>query len=147
MMNPYPLLLVFVPCILPPFRSHFLYVMMSERVLGAYYLGCAMTERFKTSLAEQLTTFSPTTTTANRPKARGSKKTRASDRSCAKNSAGVIDSTSVNQPKHTPLPAPISMPGLSEHKSVPPRVVKEDLVVVDGDLSDYPTEHILDIGK
>ena len=39
------------------------------------------------------------------------------------------------------------LPGLSEQKSVPPpRVVKEDLVVVDGDLSDYPTEHILDIG-
>ena len=28
-----------------------------------------------------------------------------------------------------------------------PRVVKEDLVVVDGDLSDYPTEHTLDIGN
>ena len=79
---------------------------------------------------------------------RGSKRTRASDRSCAKNSAGVIDSTSVNQPKHPPAPTPISMSGLSEQKSMPPpRIVKEDLVVVDGDLSDYPTEHVLDIGK
>ena len=117
-----------------------------------------MTERFKTSLAEHLTAFSSPSSLSSssmpinnkskaRSRSRSNTRTRArtGDRTCTRPSISTKAGTRVHP--STPVPAPV-LPVLPLVPLAPLlRVVKEDLVVVDGDLSDYPTEHALDIGN
>jgi hypothetical protein len=99
--------------------SHYLQVLLGERILGAYYLGCAMTERFKRSHYELLRRHAST------------------------NSSGTVEAT---DPTSAPATATATATAAGSSSAAAPvapaAVVKEDLIVVDPDLeTDYPPSY------
>jgi hypothetical protein len=102
--------------------SHYLQVLLGERILGVYYLGCAMTERFKGSLYELL-------------------RRHASADPSASGTAGVgLGAGADINPSEAASETAAAPPAVTP--TAPAAVIKENLIVVDPDLQmDYPPSY------
>ena len=114
--------------------SHFLHASLGDRVLGAYYLGCAMTERFKRSFGEQWGRDA----TATRPPVA---KVRVVH--IFLHFFFVVDVRCVTRRILNPTPRFRFLSFL--HSDSRRALMQENLVVVDGDLAHYPPEHDVDV--